>query len=158
VITTWAVVLPGALIAVFSLILGWWEYVLWDQDLYILSSNRIVDIERLPLGLRETRRESTLDRIQDIDIDLPNVWSRMFDMGNVHVKTGAAGSDLTFRSVAHPHSIQRDIFHRLAELRRREQEQRHRQTMDEMTKWLGVYHELTAPAPTQAEAEEQETE
>ncbi len=109
-----------------------------------------MDIERRPFGLKETRRESNLDRIQDIDVDLPNPLARLFDMGNVHIKTGAAGSDLTFRSVAHPHSIQRDIFHQLAELRRKEQEQERRQRGEEMSKWLAVYSQLT----TQARVEE----
>jgi hypothetical protein len=147
---TWAILTPGGLIVLASFLMGWWEYMVWDQDLYILTSNRIVDIERRPFGLKETRRESNLDRIQDIDVDLPNIWSRMFDMGNVHIKTGAAGSDLTFRSVAHPHSIQRDIFHQLAELRRKEQEQERRQRGEEMSKWLAVYSQLT----TQAKVEE----
>ena len=149
-LTTWAILTPGGLIVLASFLMGWWEYMVWDQDLYILTSNRIVDIERRPFGLKETRRESNLDRIQDIDVDLPNIWSRMFDMGNVHTKTGAAGSDLTFRSVAHPHSIQRDIFHQLAELRRKEQEQERRQRGEEMSKWLAVYSQLT----TQARVEE----
>jgi hypothetical protein len=149
-LTTWAILTPGGLIMLASFAMGWWEYMVWDQDLYILTSNRIVDIERRPFGLKETRRESNLDRIQDIDVDLPNIWSRMFDMGNVHIKTGAAGSDLSFRAVPHPHEVQRDIFHQLAELRRKEQEQERRQRAEEMTKWLAVYSQLT----TQAKVEE----
>jgi hypothetical protein len=70
-------------------------------------------------------------------------------MGNINIKTGAAGSDLSFRSVSHPYEVQHDIFHRLAEVRRKEQEEERRQRFAEMTKWLSVYHDLT----TQAQAE-----
>jgi CRP-like cAMP-binding protein len=143
-------ILPGVLIVVISVIMAWWQYVIWDQDLYILTSKTIVDIERLPLGLKASRRESNLERIQDIDVDIPNIFGKILDMGNVHIKTGAAGSDLSFRSVPHPYEIQHDIFHRLAEVRRKEQEEERRQRFAEMTKWLSMYHDLT----TQAQVEE----
>ena len=133
----------------------WWAYAVWGGDIYILTTDRIVDIERTPLGLKEMRSESTLDRIQDIEVNISGVWARVFDIGNVNIKT--AGGDFTFRAVADPRGVQRDIFHRLAEFRRREQEQRRRQTMEEMTKWLSVYNELTI-VPTQAGAEEKESE
>ena len=132
----------------------WWAYAVWGGDIYILTTDRIVDIERTPLGLKETRSESTLDRIQDIEVNISGVWARVFDIGNVNIKT--AGGDFTFRAVADPRGVQRDIFHRLAEFRRREQEQRRRQTMEEMTRWLSVYNELTT-VPTQAGAEEKES-
>jgi hypothetical protein len=120
---------------------------------YILSTNRLIDIERLPLGLRSLRRESTLDRIQDIDVAIPNVIATLFDMGNVTIKTAAGGADFTFASVPHPHTIQRDIFHRLAEFRRKEQEQERRQRFEEMAKWLKVYNELTTQVPVQRNKE-----
>jgi uncharacterized membrane protein YdbT with pleckstrin-like domain len=126
-----------------ALLWGWWEFLVWGGDVYTLSSNRIIDIERLPLGLREKRRESNLDRIQDIDVDIPNILARAFGMGDVYIKTGAAGSDLTFHDVADPYGVQRDIFHQLAKLRRTEERQRRAQTMEEITRWLAVYNELT---------------
>jgi uncharacterized membrane protein YdbT with pleckstrin-like domain len=151
--------LPVALAVLFFIavmaIWSSWEYGVWAGDIYTVSTNRIVDTERLPLGLREKRRESTLDRIQDINVTIPNLLARVFDMGDVVIKTAAGGGDFVFRSVAHPHSVQRNIFHRLAEFRRREQEQQRRQRFEEMTKWLSVYNELTTPS--QAETEERES-
>jgi uncharacterized membrane protein YdbT with pleckstrin-like domain len=137
-----------ALIATLVLVLGalvWgtWEFLVWGGDVYILTANRIVDIERLPLGLREKRRESGLDRIQDIDVDIPNIMERALGMGNVYIKTGAAGSDLTFFLVSDPYSVQRDIFHQLAKLRRAQERSRRQQTADEINRWLQVYNELT---------------
>jgi hypothetical protein len=131
----------------------WWEYGVWNGDVYILSTNRLIDIERLPLGLRSQRRESTLDRIQDIDVVVPNVIATIFDMGNVTIKTAAGGADFTFLSVPHPHTIQRDVFHRLAEFRRKEQEQERRHRFEEMAKWLKVYNELTTQVPVQKSSE-----
>lgn len=53
-----------------------WEYGVWGGDIYKLTDERIIDIERLPFGLREKKRESELDRIQDIDVDIPNILAR----------------------------------------------------------------------------------
>ena len=78
-------------------------------------------------------------------------------MGNVYIQTGAAGSDLTFNSVADPYSVQRDIFHRLARLRRSEDRARRQQTMEEITGWLVVYNELTTK-PVQFKVQEEEHE
>jgi CRP-like cAMP-binding protein len=152
-LSPWTAILPGVLIVVVSVIMAWWEYVIWDQDLYILTSKTIVDIERRPLGLKASRRESNLDRIQDIDVDIPNIFGKILDMGNVHIKTGAAGSDLSFRSVSHPYEIQHDIFHRLAEVRRKEQEEERRQRFAEMSKWLSMYHDLTTQAQAEGKSE-----
>lgn len=151
-----AVLIPLLAIPVASL-WGWWQLLVWGGDIYILTGDRIVDIERLPLGLREKRRESNLDRIQDIDVNIPNFLARMFAMGNVYIKTGAAGSDLTFNWVADPYSVQRDIFHRLARLRRGEDRARRQQTMEEITGWLVVYNELTT-RPVQSKVQEDESE
>jgi uncharacterized membrane protein YdbT with pleckstrin-like domain len=140
-----------------ALVWGVWEFLVWGGDIYTLTANRIVDIERLPLGLREKRRESNLDRIQDIDVSVPNILARLFAMGDVYIKTGAAGSDLTFQSVANPYDVQRDIFHKLASLRRTEDKSRRQQTMEEITRWLTVYNELTTK-PVQSEVGEQESE
>lgn len=151
-----AVLAPLLAISV-ALVWGWWELLVWGGDIYTLTASRIVDIERLPLGLREKRRESNLDRIQDIDVTVPNLLARMFAMGDVYIKTGASGSDLTFKSVANPYDVQRDIFHKLANLRRAEEKAHRQQTMEEITRWLAVYNELTTK-PVQSQVEEQESE
>lgn len=154
-LTAVVILAPFVLIAL-ATVWVWWAYQVWGQDLYILTTDRLVDIERHPLGLRVMRRESPLDRIQDIEVDIRGLWARVFDMGDVRIKT--AGGDFTFHAVADPRSVQRDIFHRLAEFRRREQEQQRRQRFEEMVKWLGVYNELTIGKPPEAEVEEKESE
>jgi membrane protein YdbS with pleckstrin-like domain len=129
------VVAPAALWA-------WWEQAVWRGDIYTLTDERIIDIERRPLGLGEKSRGSPLDRIQDIDVDIPNVLARLLNMGNVQIKTGAAGSDLTFLGVPDPYSVQYDIWHRLAKLRRKLDEQQRSQRFQEMIRWFAEYDNL----------------
>lgn len=145
------------IVAIPTALWTWWEYAVWGGDIYTLTDDRLIDIERLPLGLRAKRRETQLDRVQDIDVDVPNLLARLLDMGDVKIKTGAAGSDLTFLGVADPYGVQRDIFHRLAKLRRKRDEQSRRQRYQEMITWLTVYHKVTNPKASQAGAPEVET-
>jgi uncharacterized membrane protein YdbT with pleckstrin-like domain len=133
---------------------AWWEYAVWGGDIYTLTEERIIDIERLPLGLREKRRESQLDRIQDIDVDIPNILARIFNMGNVKIKTGAAGSDLTFLGVFDPYGVQRDIFHRLAQLRRKQTERQRSQHFQEMIRWFKEYDNLPSKGSMQGGGED----
>ncbi len=150
--------LPLLLVPI-ALVWGWWRYMVWAGDVYTVTTNRIVDLNRLPFGVRETRRESTLEKIQNIDVVIRNLVGRLFDMGDVIIKTGAGTDDFVFHSIAHPHSVQRELFHRLAEFRRKSQEGQRRQRYEEMAKWLAVYNELThvpAPAPLDESQEEQE--
>lgn len=125
-----------------AVVVALWEYGVWAGDIYQLTDERIIDIARLPLGLRETRRESELDRIQDIDVDIPNLLARFFNVGDVQIKTGAAGSDLTFLGVSDPYSIQLDIWHRLAMLRRKKDQRQRSQRDQEMLAWFKGYDNL----------------
>jgi hypothetical protein len=119
-----------------------WEYGVWGGDIYQLTDERIRDIERLPLGLRETMRESELDNILDIDVEIPNILARFFNVGNVIIKTGAAGSDFTFLGLADPYSVQGDIWHRLAMFRRKKDQRQRSQRDQEMVTWFKEYHNL----------------
>ncbi len=119
-----------------------WEWEDWRNDLYILTPDRIIDIERLPFGLKESRREGGLDRIQDIQVLLPNILASTFNVGHVVIKTAAAGGDFTFNYVADPRSVQRDIFRQLARFRRQQQIQERQRRFAEMAQWFSVYTEL----------------
>lgn len=120
----------------------WWQWDDWRNDLYILTPTNIIDIERWPLHLHESRREGGLDRIQDINIELPDIWSNLFNMGNVRIKTAAAGGDFTFDHVADPRTVQRDIFRQLARYRRQQEIQQRQRQFEEMAQWFAVYNDL----------------
>ena len=146
--------LPSPLLA-FGL--GWflWEWADWRNDLYILTPDRIIDIERRPLGLSESRREGGLDRIQDVEIVLPTFFATVFNTGSVVIKTAAAGGDFTFRDVADPRGVQRDIFRYLARYRRQQDLQQRQRQFDDMTQWFGIYSQLVGrPTHPQGGGEE----
>ncbi len=134
-----------------------WEWADWGNDLYILTPANIIDIDRLPLKLREKRREGGLDRIQDIEVVLPTLWSNIFNIGNVRIKTAAAGGDFSFDKVFDPRGVQRDIFHQLALFRRQQELQQRQRQFDDIAQWFSIYNDM-AGRPARPPAETQDIE
>ncbi len=127
-----------------------WEWMDWGNDLYILTPTNIIDIESLPFKLKESRREGGLDRIQDIEIVLPSFWSNLLNIGNIRIKTAAAGGDFTFDRVYDPRGVQRDVFRQLARYRRQQDLQQRQRQFEDMSQWFSVYSEVTRPPAPQA--------
>ncbi len=79
---------------VYMLIL-WLKYYL---DVWIITSERIIDIEQKTLFQREIS-EMTLDRIQNVTIEIPGFFATMMRFGNIKIQTAGAGeftvSDVT---------------------------------------------------------------
>ena len=88
----------------------YWQYEDWRNDIYILEPTRIVDVQRLPLGLFEHRREASLAVIQNVSASSPNIIARIFGYGNVLIETAGVGGNFTFDHVPNPDLVQRIVF------------------------------------------------
>lgn len=108
--------LGGVVTSVFAVLLiaivGYlvWQYDDWRNDIYVLEPARLIDIERLPLGLFENRREAPLSAIQNVDIESPSLWARTLGYGNVEIQTAGAAGNFVFDSVGDPRDVQRVVF------------------------------------------------
>ena len=94
-----------------------WHVIDWQNDLYILTDDRIIDIEKVPL-ISEDRREARLHQIQDVHYVMPGFINRFLDFGNVEVETAGRGGGFTFVSVPHPREVQAEIFARVDRARK----------------------------------------
>jgi hypothetical protein len=91
----------------------WWGYANWGNDQYIVTNDRIIDIEKLPLGFRSQRTETTFDKIQNVSYKIPNPLATILDYGTVIIHTAGPEGKLTFEWVLHPRQVQAEIFRRL---------------------------------------------
>jgi len=116
-----------------------WRSIDWENDLYIVTNERVVDIEKIPLVF-EHRREASLGMIQDVSYTKPSFIAQRLDFGDVHLETAAAvGLD----SVPHPQQVQAEIFRRLQAFRQRAQQEEERKREEEIIRLLARYHEAT---------------
>ncbi|MCB0216211.1 MAG: cyclic nucleotide-binding domain-containing protein [Chloroflexi bacterium] len=126
-----------------SLVLGlwlWWLFEDWRNDLYILTDELIIDIERKPLGFFSDQRQAPLSQVQDVRFVIPNPLAAILNFGHVYIETAAEKGGFTFDFVYHPEAVQEEIFfrmeQRLAAAQRAEQDRRD----DELIRWIGAYH------------------
>lgn len=124
-ILAWIFLLPllGALNAIFVpvsivalLIAGfaefvfiWYRYELWNNDVYTLSTEELIDSEKLPFGFNEFKDRIKLNNVQDIKFDKNGFFANIFNYGNVMVDRIGGNKPLTFKQVPHPDEIQQQI-------------------------------------------------
>lgn len=132
------------LFVVWCLGLFWflWRYEDWRNEIFQMTGSHIIDIDRLPLGFRESRRQAALEQIQNINVDIPNVWARIFNYGNVVIETAGAAGDLTFEWVMRPRSVQAEIFEHIEDMRAKQRAAESEQRRTEMAEWFAVYHQM----------------
>jgi len=148
----WTAFLLGMVVGLFLL---WYRYEDWRNDIYQLTHDRIIDLEKLPLGLREERREASLAMIQDIGYEIPGIMANLFDYGNVVIETAGREAVFTFDWVHHPSRVQDEVFARMDAYRERERKQRREDRTHELLDWFATYTELTGEqeSPDQEDGE-----
>jgi len=111
-----------------------WRTIDWGNDLYVLTPDRVIDIEKRPFVF-EDRLEASLAMIQDVGYTQPSFISMLLDFGDVFLETAGELGRLTFDNVPHPREVQRTIMGRVRAFRaaaRRREEERRRQEMREL--------------------------
>jgi hypothetical protein len=137
----WYTVLVPGIAALICL--GWylWHYDGWRNDVYIVTDERIIDIEGSPFHLqKESRTEGTFDVIQNTDYNSPNWLFRILRIGDVTIDTASQQSAFTFFSVSRPEEVQQEIFKRLVAFREQREREAAERQYAEFTKWFGTYH------------------
>jgi uncharacterized membrane protein YdbT with pleckstrin-like domain len=108
-----------------------WQAIDWRNDLYIMTPDRLIDIEKRPFVF-EDRLEAGLSMIQDVRYTQPSFASMLLDFGDVHLQTAGEQGSLTFDSVPHPKRVQATITDRVRRFRenlKRSELERQRQEM-----------------------------
>jgi CRP-like cAMP-binding protein len=123
----------------------WYIYLYddWHKDVYIVTHDRIIDVESSSFRLRgEQRREGTFEVVQNITYVIPSFFHRLLNMGNVTIETAGTAETFTFRSIFNPSAVQQEIFNRMVAY---QEEQRQKQRIREdlrTAEWFGQYHNI----------------
>ncbi|RMF37714.1 MAG: hypothetical protein D6759_02000 [Chloroflexi bacterium] len=135
----WVLIIPVDLF-----ILGWWFYRFWDwkNDLYIITSDRIIDLKKRPLFLQEERRETTLDKIQNVNLTIPSPIAQLFNYGTIEIETAGEVGAFEFKNVYDPRRVQQEIFAHMDELQQRQRESEERRRLRQFADWFAIYDEL----------------
>ncbi len=116
-----------------------WQFLDWDNDLYQLSDRYVVDIDRVPFGFGESRKQADLGNVQNVSATRPSFLATLFNYGMVKVETAGATSNIVFENVYNPNRIQSEIFARRDAFQRQQVANARRQQRREYGLMLDVY-------------------
>lgn len=128
----------------------WWiyEFVDWRNDVYIITPDQVVDINRKPLG-HEERRAAPIRNIQTIEFKRVGIFGLLFNFGTVFIRVG--DSELTFDYVPDPSAVQKDLFERFMQLSDQEKQERLEEESERMASWIEAYHRMVINKDNQQE-------
>lgn len=130
----------GGLLA-FTLIGFTWRYLDWRNDVFQVTDQYVVDIDRLPLGFGESKKQAELANIQNVNAERPGFLATVLNFGDVYIETAGASADITFERVANPSLVQDDVFRRREALKQKQSESERYQRRKEYAVMLDVYHQ-----------------
>ena len=84
----------------------------WANDVFQLTNDTVIDIDRGPFGLTETRKTAQISNVQNVRTVMPNFVAAIFNFGDVVIDTAGASAEITFEDVANPTRVQTEIFER----------------------------------------------
>lgn len=141
----WASVWLVVVIAMIPLALWWlYEFVDWQNDIYQVTPDKILDIHRKPLGA-ESRKEAPLDNVLSLKYERPGLLGILLNYGTVTAKV--ATEDFAFEGVYDPVGVQNDVYRRLEArnaARERAEAERRR---GEIVEWFEAYHKVANESP-----------
>jgi hypothetical protein len=137
--------LPGTFMA-FALLFGlfvlgwlWYETEDWRNDIYRLTPDQILDLEKKPLG-REKKTTAPLDSPDfRVEHERESLLGIILDFGNVKVNIGQ--TEFTFDGVYHPDQVHQDVSNYRQEKQRKMRTEEEKRERDRMVDWLVAYNQ-----------------
>lgn len=114
--------LPGLLAAMavlISLVVGGLTYMNWADDVFILTTHRVIDIDRLFFLLAEYSNDAPYARIQDVHVER-NWLGMLLGFGSIAVETSGRKYPIKMNDVPRAFSLMDRIFSQINLLRERE--------------------------------------
>jgi len=135
-VDTIVVSLPLLMIPVFF----WWvyQYIDWTNDIFRVTNDQILDIDRKPFGTEE-RRAAPLDNILGTQYERIGFLGYILNFGTVYIDIGSA--KFAFEDVLDPAGVQSDIDRRrLSRISARKDAERATER-NRMADWIASYHQ-----------------
>jgi hypothetical protein len=148
VIFLWPIFLPDSalplwlvLLIIFGIVVLFgfvvYQYLDWKNDIYQVTPEQIVDVNRKPFGT-EDRKAAPLENILSTEYKRRGILGMLLNFGTVFIMVG--GAQFNFEDVIDPPSVQQDIVRRQAGRVAKKRENDSAGERDRMSEWLAMYH------------------
>jgi hypothetical protein len=132
----------GILLLLFMLLM-WiiYQYADWRNDIFKVTLEQIIDLDRKPLG-KIRRRTAPLENVLSIEYERRGFWGFLFNFGTVYIIVG--NMRLTFDHVYNPSEVQQDIFYRMGERLEKLRQFEINSERERVSEWIASYHRKTS--------------
>jgi len=114
-----------------------YEYLDWSNDIYQVTAEQIIDINRKPFGT-EDRKAAPLENILSSEYKRRGIPGMLFNFGTVYIMVG--GAQFNFEDVADPPNVQQDVIHRQQARLQKKREADTAGERERLAEWLAMYH------------------
>ncbi len=114
-----------------------YNYVDWRNDIFKVTLEQIIDIDKKPLG-KINRRSAPLENVLSIEYERLGFWGLIFNFGTVYISVG--NTKFTFDYVYNPSEVQQDIFYRMGERIEQKRQFELESQRDRISDWIVSYH------------------
>lgn len=118
-----------------------YQYADWRNDIYRVTFDQIIDLDRKPLG-KVRRRSAPLENILSIEYERLGFWGFLLNFGTVYISVG--GTKLSFDHVYNPSEVQQDIFYRMGERLEQLRQFEVDGERERVSEWIASYHRRVA--------------
>ena len=129
------------LICLANLLWAWWQFEDWHNDTYEITDRYIFDIDRLPLGFGESRKQAELSKVENVRTEQDGFLPTTFNYGEVHVETAGVDSNIVFENVRDPSGVQNEIFARRDRYKKMQADSEAKRLLDQTTTLIEMYDE-----------------
>jgi hypothetical protein len=119
--------------------LSWmaYQYIDWRNDIYQITNDEILDVDKTPLG-KEEKKMAQLENIMAIEYKRLGIMGLLLNFGTVTINVG--NSMFTFENVYDPSQVQQDLFRRMADHEYRKKQEDIRSDRERVSDWITTYH------------------
>jgi uncharacterized membrane protein YdbT with pleckstrin-like domain len=130
------------LLPMFTIVVLWWgyQYLDWSNDIYRLTPDQILDIEKKPLG-SEDKKTAPLDSILSIEHARNGIIELLFNYGDVTINVGE--TKFLFHGVYNPDQVHQDVADYMESRKRRKRSVEAKSEQERMVNWFKTYYQQT---------------
>jgi uncharacterized membrane protein YdbT with pleckstrin-like domain/CRP-like cAMP-binding protein len=118
-----------------------WSFEDWRNETFQVTDRQIVDIDRKPFFFGVSRKQADIANVQNVSSEKPSFLATVFNFGNVKIETAGASADIVFESVGRPNRVQRDIFRRREDLKKKQSVSQREQRREEYAVVADVFQQ-----------------
>lgn len=96
----------AALIALFPLLVIWWQYMAWNNQKYVMTNRRVLQVSGV---LNKEVLDSLLDQVNDVKTT-QSLFGRIFDYGSLEILTASDIQTNNFDHIARPLEFKRALL------------------------------------------------